>query len=72
MLSSDGCWPSTSITNTRVHHEHPGNRRGQAFQRAAQALIVNGLRNQERAYEYNLKLPSSEFTPAALRQAGIR
>lgn len=34
--------------------------------------IVNGLRNQERAYEYNLKLPSSEFTPAALRQAGIR
>ena len=34
--------------------------------------IVNGLRNQEQAYEYNFTSPSSEFTPAALRQEGIR
>lgn len=34
--------------------------------------IVNGLRNQEQAYEYDFSAASSEFTPAALRQAGIR
>ncbi len=34
--------------------------------------IVNGLRNQEQAYEYDFSAASSEFTPAALRQSGIR
>lgn len=34
--------------------------------------IVNGLRNQEAALVYDFDAASSEYTPSALRQAGIR